>query len=264
MNDAMYIAATGIQAQKTMLDVVANNVANINTSGFKRSNVRFYDLMTTVASQQAPSDTSLTGLAGLESAVLSAAGVGVSAVGRQFDGGDLKATGNPLDIAIRGAGFIEVVMPDGGSGYFRGGALQINNEGLLSTAQGHPLKQRIQVPTDAKGLAVSPDGVVQITAASGQTQFVGRLDLIQFANPEALASMGDNLYQASPQAGEPLVVVPAETASGSFAQGFLEASNVKLVDEMLHLMVAQRAYEMNVKVMQAADEMAGLTNNLRK
>jgi flagellar basal-body rod protein FlgG len=263
MNDAMYIAATGIQAQKTLLDVVANNVANINTPGFKRASLQFHDLMV-APSAQAAQDGMATVAAEPEAALRMAAGVAVSSIGKQFDGGELKPTGSAMDLAIKGPGFFEVTLPDGGVAYSRGGTLQINAEGLLATIEGHALKQRIQVPADAKALTIAADGQVQMQATSGHVQSLGRIDLIQFANPSALQPIGDKLYQASAGTGEALVLPAAEGGAGSFAQGYLESSNVKLVDEMVHLMMAQRAYEMNVKVMQAADELASLTNNLRK
>lgn len=260
MNDALYIAATGMQAQQTQVNVIANNVANVNTAGFKRSSVNFHDLVhTEAASTSASVDTQLA-----RASALTGAGVAIGAVSKQFAAGELKQTGNPMDLAVQGNGFIEILLGDGSTGYSRGGTLHVNADGLLSTAEGYVLKQRIQMPTDARSFSVGSDG--QVTANDGRARdwSLGRIDLVTFASPSALTAMGDNVYRAPPQAGDALVATPGEGGAGRLMQGQLEGSNVKLIDEMVQLMVAQRAYEMNVKVIQAADDIAGLTNNLRK
>lgn len=258
MNDALYIAATGMQAQQTQVNVIANNVANVNTAGFKRSSVNFHDLVHTEA-MASSADRELA-----RAGAPTGAGVAIGTVSKQFAAGDLKHTGNPMDVAVQGAGFIEVLLGDGSTGYSRGGTLQVNADGLLTTAEGYVLKQRIQMPTDARSFSVANDG--QVTASDGKARdwSLGRIDLVTFASPSALTAMGDNVYRAPPQAGDALVATPGEGGAGRIVQGQLEASNVKLIDEMVQLMVAQRAYEMNVKVIQAADDIAGLTNNLRK
>jgi flagellar basal-body rod protein FlgG len=259
MNDALYIAATGMQAQQTQLNVIANNVANVNTAGFKRSSVNFHDLVHTQAAAASAVDNELA-----RAGSLTGAGVAIGTVSKQFAAGDLKQTGSAMDVAIQGNGFIEVVLGDGSTGYSRGGTLHVNADNLLATAEGYVLKQRIQMPTDARSLSLATDG--QVTASDGKSRdwSLGRIDLVTFANPSALSAMGDNLYRAPAQAGDPLVATPGEGGAGRLMQGQLEASNVKLIDEMVQLMVAQRAYEMNVKMIQAADEVASLTNNLRK
>lgn len=258
MNDALYIAATGMQAQQTQVNVIANNVANVNTSGFKRSSVNFHDLVHTEAALS-PAGTELA-----RAGALTGAGVAIGTVSKQFAAGELKHTGNPMDVAVQGNGFIEVLLGDGSTGYSRGGTLHVNADGLLTTAEGYVLKQRIQMPTDARSFSVGSDG--QVTASDGRARdwSLGRIDLVTFASPSALTAMGDNVYRAPPQAGDALVATPGEGGAGRLMQGQLEASNVKLIDEMVQLMVAQRAYEMNVKVIQAADDIASLTNNLRK
>jgi flagellar basal-body rod protein FlgG len=257
MNDAMYIAATGMQAQQTQLTVIANNVANVNTSGFKRSSVSFHDLVNTEAA--APLDS-----APARATLHASAGVAAGTAIRQFAVGDLKHTGNPLDVAIQGSGFIEVLLADGSTAYSRGGTLHVNADNLLATAEGHVLKQRIQMPADARSFAIAADGQVTATDGLSKEWSLGRIDLVTFANPSALTAMGDNVYRSSAEAGDALVAAPGEGGAGRLVQGQVESSNVKLTDEMVQLMVAQRAYEMNVKVIQAADEIAGMTNNLRK
>lgn len=258
MNDALYIAATGMQAQQTQLNVIANNVANVNTSGFKRSSVNFHDLVHKEAVSAALADTQPASAPG------TGAGVAVGTVARQFATGELKRTDSPMDVAIQGNGFIEVLAGDGSTAYSRGGTLHLNAENLLSTAEGYVLKQHIQMPTDARSMGIGSDGQVTAVDSKGKEWALGRIDLVTFANPAALTAMGDNVYRAPAEAGDPLAGVPGEGGAGRILQGQLEASNVKLIDEMVQLMVAQRAYEMNVKVIQAADEIAGMTNNLRK
>ena len=257
MNDALYIAATGMQAQQTQLNVIANNVANVNTSGYKRSSVNFRDL---VHSESMASTDSTE----VRSGFMTGAGVAIGTLAKQFSAGDLKRTDGPFDVAIQGSGFIEVLLGDGSTGYSRGGTLHVNAENLLATAEGHVLKQRIQVPADAHAITIAADGHVTANDSKSKEWSLGRIELVTFANPAAMTAMGDNVYQARPDAGDALVAVPGEAGAGRLLQGQLEASNVKLIDEMVQLMVAQRAYEMNVKVIQAADEIAGLTNNLRK
>jgi flagellar basal-body rod protein FlgG len=261
MNDAMYIAATGMQAQQSNLNVIANNVANVNTSGFKRSKVNFHDM---VHRQAASAE-----LAGLDESSVHAlgsagVGVGVGTIAKQFSPGEIKRTDNPLDVAILGEGFLEVELADGSTAYSRGGSLQVNAENLLATAEGHVLKQRFQMPPETRGVTIAPDGQVTAVDARSKEWDLGRVELATFANPSALVSMGDNVYQASAESGEALAALPGEAGAGRLMQGQLESSNVKLIDEMVQLMVAQRAYEMNVKVIQAADEIASMTNSMRK
>ena len=256
MNDALYIAATGMQAQQTQLNVIANNVANVNTTGFKRSNVNFHDLVQREGQAVDGRELAPTTTMG--------AGVAIGTQLRLFSAGDLKRTEAPLDLAIQGNGFIEVLLPDGSTGYSRGGTLQVNADNLLSTAEGLALKQRLQVPTDAKALTIGQDGHVVSMDSKGHEMNLGRVDVVTFANPGALTAAGDNTFRANALSGDPVAGASGEGGAGRLMQGYLEGSNVKLVDEMVQLMVAQRAYEMNVKVIQAADEIASMTNNLRK
>ena len=170
-----------------------------------------------------------------------------------------------MDLAVRGEGFVEVLLPDGSSAFTRGGALTVNKDGVLATAEGHVLRPSVHVGRDIKDMVISPSGVVTATDANnGRSVELGRLELVSFANPSGLESLGGKVYRATEASGEALHLRAAEAGAGSFAQGFVEASNVKLVDEMVTLMVAQRAYEMNVKVIQAADDMLGMSNNLKR
>jgi flagellar basal-body rod protein FlgG len=265
MFDALYIGATGMQAQQLNVETIANNLANANTSAFKKGRVGFSDLMVGAASRvtQLSADELRSGVLAARQGV--GAGVGVSGINKVFDAGELKKTDAPLDLAIRGDGFLEVTLPDGSSAYARGGTLKVNKEGLLSNQAGHPLRPGIAIPDNAQAMVIGPDGRVLVTLPNQSTPVdAGQIELVRFASPGQLSALGDNLYRASEGSGEAIAVRAGEDGSGTLAQGFLESSNVKMVDEMVNLMLAQRAYEASVKVVQAADEMLGLVNNLRK
>lgn len=262
MFDALYIGATGMQAQQAGVETIANNLANVNTPAFKRGRVGFADLMAREASRSA-------GAADGSNVPMQAqrlgAGVAIAGIGKVFDAGELKKTESPLDLAIRGEGFLEVTLADGTHAYTRGGSLKVSKEGLLVTQAGHALRPSIAIPDNAESVSIAADGRIVVRVANQSTPVeAGQLDLLRFASAGQLQAMGDNLYRASETSGEPLAARPGEDGAGLFAQGFLEGSNVKMVDEMVNLMLAQRAYEASVKVVQAADEMLGLVNNLRK
>ncbi|USX18351.1 flagellar basal-body rod protein FlgG [Oxalobacteraceae bacterium OTU3REALA1] len=257
MNDAFYIGATGMQAQQLNVDTIANNLVNANTNAFKKARVSFTDLVAGGAA--APAAAGDPGL--LRALQKVGAGVGVVNTSRQFDAGDLKKTGVPLDVAIQGDGFLEVAMPDGSKAYTRGGSLKVNRDGLLATEAGYPLKPAIAVPDAMQSINIGTDGRVQITAAGQDAPLdAGQLELVRFAYPGQLSAQGDNLYRATDASGAAL----AGDGAGQLAQGFVETSNVKMVDEMTNLMLAQRAYESSLKIVQASDEMMGLVNNMRK
>lgn len=256
MYDALYIGATGMQAQQLNVDTIANNLANVNTVAFKKGRVGFSDLMAREAARAS---------GGAPGAQRLGAGVGVSQTTRLFESGELKRTDSPLDLAVQGAGFLEVVMPDGSRAFTRGGTLKVNKEGLLATQSGHALKPGIAVPEAAQAVVIDADGRVQVRMPNQAHLIeVGQLELVRFASAGMLTAQGDNLYRASEGSGEPVGARPGEDGAGTLAQGFLEGSNVKLVEEMVNLIVAQRAYEASVKVVQASDEMLGMINNLRK
>lgn len=260
MLDALYIGATGMQAQQTQVDAIANNLANVNTPGFKKTRVSFADLVvsgTVNAVRGSAEESSLRSSAGV--------GVRVSSAGKVFEGAELKKTDAPLDVAIAGDGFLELSMPDGSRAYGRGGTLKVNAEGLLAHQTGTPLKAGISVPENAEALLVSGNGRVQARMpGQGTLLDLGQIELVRFPHPQGLLAEGANVYRATDASGEPVVGRPGEDGLGSLAQGFTEASNVRLLDEMVDLMVAQRAYEASVKVVQASDEMLGMVNALRK
>ena len=260
MNDSLYIAATGMHMQQKSVDTIANNLANVNTPGFKKGRVSFEDMVYrdlgraggAEAAQGAPS-------------LWHGGGVNIASLAQVFTPGELRKTAAPLDLAIQGDGFIEVTMPDGSMAYSRGGSLSVDKDGFLATADGHALKPSIHVGVDAQDFVIGADGRVLVRAA-GQTDAaeVGRVELAHFSDTTGLVALGGSLYQPSAKSGDAIYGRPGENGLGTLAQGFVEASNVKLIEEMVDLMAAQRAYESSVKVIQASDEMLAMSNNLRK
>jgi flagellar basal-body rod protein FlgG len=266
MNDAMYIAATGMQTQQLAVDTIANNMANASTPGFKGGRVNFQELMYRSGTPSASAAAAAGLAAGQEPAatVDQGNGVGVAALVKNFTAGEVSATGNPLDLAIKGSGFVEVQAADGSTAYWRGGTLQVNADGWLATSSGQVIKPQIRVDRNAGSFSISADGHVVSHKDGAQDVEVGQMSLQVFADPEGLRPLGEGLYQPTEASGDATAVHAADAGAGAFAQGAAEQSNVVLVDEMVNLMMAQRAYEMNVRVIQAADEMVGMSNNLRK
>jgi flagellar basal-body rod protein FlgG len=266
MLDALHIGATGMQAQQTQLDTIANNLANVSTPGFKKGRVSFADMVmvgTTEVRPDAAGDAPEAGA--LAAAPRLGNGVGLARVATVFDQGDLKQTGMALDVAIEGDGFLEVSMPDGTRAFTRGGSLKVGADGVLVAPSGQPLKPGIQIPTNATGVVIKSDGRVQISMPDQGTPIeAGQLEVVRFTNPGSLRALGEGLYGAADAAGEPIPGTAGQDGLGRLAQGYLEGSNVNMVDEMVNLMVAQRAYEASVKVVQASDEMLAMVNALRK
>jgi flagellar basal-body rod protein FlgG len=265
MFEALYIGATGMQAQQLSVETIANNIANTNTVGFKKGRVGFSDLMVRESNRVAQPTADDLRNGALAATQSIGAGVGVTGIGKSFDVGEIKKTDSPFDVAIRGDGFLSVTLPDGSTGYTRGGTLKVNKDGLLATQAGYPLKPAIAIPDNATAAVISAEGRVLVTVPNQTTPIeAGQLELVRFASPAGLLAQGDSLYLASDASGEPTSARPGEDGTGAIAQGYLEGSNVKMVDEMVNLMLAQRAYEASVKVVQAADEMLGMVNNMRK
>jgi flagellar basal-body rod protein FlgG len=261
MNDSLYIAATGMHMQQKGVDTISNNLANVNTPGFKKGRVSFEDLVYRDMSGAAVAIDS----AGVSQRLWQGSGVGMASIFKSFLAGELKKTDAPMDLAIRGEGFVEVVSLDGSPAFTRGGTLSIDRDGYLSTAGGQVLKPSIQIGNDARSVVIQPDGRVMVrTTDKGEPFESGRIELARFADVSGLTALGGNLYKASERSGEPIYGRAGEDGVGTFAQGYVEASNVNLVEEMVDLMVAQRAYESSVKVLQASDEMLAMSNNLRK
>jgi len=239
-------------AQQMLLDVIANNLANINTTGFKRSQVDFQDLL--YVKMRHPGAEVATGIntpTGLEIG----SGVRTSGIAKVFTGGELQSTGRPLDIAITGAGFLQVTTPSGEIRYTRDGALQLNAQGAVVTTTGYALSPSITISEDTVSIDIGKDGTVSETDSSGQTSSVGSIQLVRFANPSGLSAEGDNLFVETEASGTPTTGTAGEQGFGDIQQGFLEKSNVQMVSELVNLITAQRAYEVNSRAIKAGDEM---------
>ncbi|MDZ7862167.1 flagellar basal-body rod protein FlgG [Acidovorax sp.] len=253
MNPALWVSKTGVQAQDAKLQAIANNLANVNTVGFKRDRVVFEDLFYQVEKQPgAQIDENRNSASGIQ------LGSGTRLVGTQkvFTTGNLQTTGQSLDVAIVGNGFLQVELPNGESAYTRAGQLSVNADGRLVNAQGLALLPEITVPANATGLTILENGTVQASANGSTTPTaLGQLTLANFVNPVGLLALGDNLYQETVASGAPNEGAPGEEGRGKLKQGALEGSNVQVVEEMVDMIAAQRTYEMNTKVLSAANEM---------
>jgi flagellar basal-body rod protein FlgG len=252
MNPAMWISKTGVQAQDAKLQAIANNLANVNTVGFKRDRVMFEDMFYQVDKQPGAQTADNTVTNGTQ------LGNGVHIVGTQkvFTNGSLQTTSQPLDVAISGNGFLQVRRPDGTAGFTRAGQLQVDANGILVNAQGLPLVPQITVPNNALSLTIGANGMVSaVTPGNAAPTELGQLTLTTFVNPAGLQAMGENLFQETAASGTPNEGRPGDAAFGTLKQGALEGSNVQVVEEMVDMIAAQRTYEMNTKVLSAADNM---------
>jgi flagellar basal-body rod protein FlgG len=259
---SMWAAASGMQAQSMNIDVIANNLANVTTSGFKRSRAEFQDLLyetlqppggSTSENTQAPTGIQL------------GHGVRPVAVAKNFTEGELQLTKNDLDLAIEGDGFFQVTLPNGTTAYTRAGAFKLEKDGRIVTPDGFLLTPEISVPTDSISLSVGLDGTVSaLRAGDSAPRQLGTIQLARFTNPAGLQSMGKNLFLPSDASGTAIVGTAGEQSFGTISQGFLEMSNVSIVDEMVNMITAQRAYETNSKVVQASDDMLQVANNLKR
>lgn len=262
MDRAMEIAATGMYAQQLCVDVLANNLANVNTTGFKEGEVHFQDL---IYEQVRPQGAASTGQAQAPVGIEIGYGTRPVATVRRFSQGELVQTGNPLDIAINGDGFFQVLRPDGKVYYTRDGSFKLSPDGRIVTSDGFALEPPITIPLDAEEISISKDGMVRVKLA-GETEpeEVGQIELARFVNPGGLRSVGGNLYEETVASGEPLVGPPGSGKMGELHQGYLERSNVDVVGAMVKMIVAQRAYEINSKVIKTSDEMLSTANNIKR
>jgi flagellar basal-body rod protein FlgG len=249
---SLNVAATGMVAQETKLDTIANNLANSNTAGYKRQDAEFEDLLYQNVRGATPNAAGGAAPSGVEVG----SGVRVVATPRSFAQGTIQQTGNPLDIAIEGSGFLAVTRPSGDVAYTRTGNLKVDAQGKLCTSDGLAVEPPITVPVDATSITISSDGTVSATSA-GQRQptQLGQLQLVTFPNPTGLTGLGHNLFAPSNASGEPTSGTPGQDGRGTILQGAVEGSNVEMVSEMVALIRTQRAYEINSKVISAADEM---------
>jgi flagellar basal-body rod protein FlgG len=249
---SLNVAATGMAAQEAQLDTIANNLANANTTGYKHQDAQFEDLLyqnVRAAAQNADGTVGPT-------ATQVGTGVRIIATTRQFSEGTIAQTGNPLDVAIEGQGFFGVMRPDGQIGYTRAGAFQLDAQGRIVTTAGLPIEPPISVPSDSTSVTIAPDGTVSVTQPGGHAPTsLGQIHLTTFPNPNGLSSDGHNLFVPTASSGEPITGPPAAEGRGTLMQNSLEGSNVDVVNEMVGMIRAQRAYEINSKVISAADEM---------
>lgn len=250
---SLWIAKTGLEAQQTQLDVISNNLANVSTNGFKRSRAVFEDLLYQTLRQPGAQSSQQTQLpSGLQ------IGTGVQPVAtvKIFTQGNLQQTGNPLDIAIQGNGFFQVLQPDGTTGYTRDGSFQVDNQGALVTSSGFHVQPQIAIPAGVLSVTIGQDGTVSVLqAGAAKPTQVGALQLVNFVNPSGLQSAGQNLYLETASSGSPSSNTPGTNGLGRLSAGYAETSNVNVVEELVNMIQAQRAYEINSKAITTSDQM---------
>lgn len=258
MNSALWVGKTGLTAQDVKMTTIANNLANVNTTGFKRDRVAFNDLFYQIQRQPGGQADQLNELpSGLQ------LGTGTRVAGTQkvFTGGDLHTTNQQLDLAIEGNGFFQIEQPNGDTAYSRDGQFYRNADGLMVTSQGMPLAPHIEIPEDALRVTIGTDGTVTAQmAGQGGNRNLGQITLVNFTNPAGLEALGSNLFKQTDASGAPIEGVPGQDALGQVRQGALEGANVNVVEEMVEMISTQRAYEMNAKVVSASDDMLKFLN----
>ncbi|MEQ8232526.1 MAG: flagellar basal-body rod protein FlgG [Gammaproteobacteria bacterium] len=253
MASPLNIAKTGLDAQQTRLSVISNNLANVATTGYKRSRAVFEDLLYETISQPGAASSQSTEL---PSGLMLGTGVRTVATVKNFNQGSLAQTGNALDVAVQGRGFLQVLMPDGSTAYTRDGGLSMNSQGQLVTPSGYSIDPAITIPTEALSITVGKDGTVSVLVAGQNTPTqVGQLQLADFINPQGLQPVGENLYKETVASGTPQTGTAGLNGLGTFVQGAVEASNVNAVEELVDMIETQRSYEMNSKAIQTVDEM---------
>ncbi len=250
---SLWIARTGLDAQQTQLDVIANNLANVSTNGYKRGRAVFEDLLYQTIRQPGAQSSQQTQLpTGLQLGT----GARPVAVARIFTQGNVQKTDNSLDLAVQGNGFFQILLPDGTTGYTRDGSFQKDNQGQIVTADGFPLQPAITIPANALSLSVGQDGTVTVTqAGSTATTQIGSIQLATFINPGGLSSLGQNLFQETAASGTPTPNTPGTNGAGIVSQGYVETSNVNVAEELVTMIQTQRAYELNSKVVSTSDQM---------
>ncbi|MER2540324.1 MAG: flagellar basal-body rod protein FlgG [Azonexus sp.] len=257
---SLWIARTGLDAQQTQLDVIANNLANVSTNGFKRARPVFEDLLYQTLRQPGAQSSQQTQVpAGLQMGT----GVRPVSTARIFTQGNIQKTDNALDLGIQGEGFFQILMPDGTTGYTRDGSFQKDNQGQIVTSDGYPLQPNITIPATALSVSVGTDGTVTITQSgtAASTQ-IGTIQLANFINPAGLLSMGQNLFLETAASGTPTPNTPGTNGTGTVNQGYVETSNVNVAEELVSMIQTQRAYELNSKVVSTSDAMLGRLTQL--
>jgi len=259
---SLWSAASGMQAQALNIDVLSNNLANVNTTGFKKSRADFQDLLYETLRLAGSSSSSSTQV---PTGIQLGHGTRPAAIQKIQTQGDYKHTENELDVAIEGDGFFQILKPDGETAYTRAGAFKIDSQGRIVTSDGYLLQPEISIPSDTTQIAIGTDGTVSVLqAGQSQPSELGTIQLARFINPAGLNAIGRNLYLETSASGNVINGTAGEDGLGTISQGFLEMSNVSVVEEMVNLITAQRAYEINSKSIQAADEMLQMANNLKR
>ncbi|MBK1874881.1 MULTISPECIES: flagellar basal-body rod protein FlgG [Marinobacter] len=261
MHPALWVSKTGLSAQDTNMSTISNNLANVNTTGFKRDRAVFQDLLYQINRQPGGMNTQNSELpSGLQ------LGTGVRVVGtaKQFSQGNLQITEQPLDLAVNGRGFLQIEMPDGQTAYTRDGQFQLNADGDVVTPEGYALQPNINVPEDATTITIGKDGTVSvITDDQAAPVNLGQITLVNFINPQGLQAIGNNLFKETNSSGDPTEGEPGLAGLGTLEQGVIESSNVEVVEELVNMITTQRAYEMNSKVVSTTDQMLQfITNNI--
>lgn len=257
---SLWIARTGLDAQQTNLDVIANNLANVSTNGFKRARAVFEDMLYQTVRQPGAQSSLITQIPG---GLQLGTGVRPVSTARIHTQGALQQTGNDLDVAVNGAGFFQVLLPDGSTAYTRDGSFQKDNQGQLVTSSGFPVQPSVTIPSNALSVTISTDGVVSVTQpGSAATTQVGTLQLTTFINVGGLQSIGENLFLETASSGTPTAGTPGTNGAGTLNQRFVETSNVNVAEELVTMIQTQRAYEMNSKVVSTSDAMLGRLTQL--
>ncbi len=260
MQRALFTAATGMMAQQLNVDVISNNLANVNTTGYKKSRVDFEDLLYQI--MQAPGTEAAAGFE-VPTGIQVGLGVRPAAIQKQFTQGIFKLTENPLDLVIEGDGFFQVTRPNGETNYTRDGSFRIDSSGQIVTASGFFLEPSITIPSDTTEITVGLDGTVSVLQGDSTTpSTIGQIQIVQFPNEGGLLAVGKNLFAETTASGSPTTGTAGEDGLGTIQSGYLEGSNVQVVEELVNLVIAQRAFEANSKAIQASDEMLQLTNSL--
>ena len=258
MIESLYIAETGMSSQQQLIDVISNNIANASTPGFKKSQVNFVDLVYQGQANQAAAQTQSQGNS-------HGAGVQIASNVLDFSVGELKQTNNPFDLAIQGNGFLEVTLENGEYAYTRAGRLRLDQDGFLVTKEGFRLSSQIQLPPDAVDMLISSEGQISARLGhQGDRVVLGDIELARFANQEMLDSLGQNLFAGNEKTGDVFYGQPTKDGFGRLQQGMTEISNVSMTEEMVNLMLAQRGYQLNARIIQISDQLLDTVNNLRR
>lgn len=258
---SLSIAATGMQAQQLNVDVIANNIANLSTTSFKRQRAEFQDLI--YQSMGRPGGVSSDNGDIIPTGIQIGTGVSTGAVYRIHEQGNVVQTGNELDVALQGQGFFQIELPNGEPGYLRAGAFQLNNQGQVVTAEGYIVSPGLTIPDDAVSVEINQSGEVYVKFSDQSAQeLLGQFDIVRFQNEAGLQALGDNLYQETEASGGPIVSTAGQPGFGTILQGYLETSNVDVVTELTTLITAQRSYEMNSRIISTSDEMLQTVSQL--